>query len=53
MAFEISNDSPIALFSLRLTSKTSSRIFDMQRNAIEVPTLPLPIIEINHTTQVT
>jgi len=50
MAFAISKDSPIASLAVRLTSKTSSNAFETQRNAVAVPTLPLPIIEINYIT---
>ncbi len=46
MAFEISNASPIALLFVLFTSKISSIALDAQRNAVDAPTLPLPIIEI-------
>ena len=46
IAFEISNASPSALLLVRLTKIISSREFEAQRNAIEEPTRPLPIIEI-------
>jgi len=47
MALDISKASPIALFFVRLTNRTSSNELDMQRKAIAEPTLPLPIIEIS------
>jgi len=43
----MSNASPMALFFVRLTNRTSSNEFDMQRKAMADPTLPLPIIEIS------
>lgn len=47
IAFDISSASPTALLFVLLTSKISSNEFDAQRNAIDAPTLPAPIIEIS------
>ena len=47
IAFEISKASPRALLFVRLSKTISSKEFDAQRNAIEDPTKPLPIIEIS------
>ncbi len=46
IAFEISSASPSALLLVRLSKMILSREFEAQRNAIEEPTKPLPIIEI-------
>ena len=46
MALDISKASPIALLFVRFTNRTSSNELDIQRKAIDAPTLPLPIIEI-------
>jgi hypothetical protein len=47
IALEMSSTSPIAFFSVRLTSVISSSPNEPQRNATAEPTLPLPIIEIS------
>jgi hypothetical protein len=47
IAFEISKASPRALLLVRFSNIMSSKEFDAQRNAIEEPTRPLPIIEIS------
>jgi hypothetical protein len=49
MAFVISRASPCAFVRVLLISKISSRDVDAARNAIAVPTLPVPTIEINNT----
>ena len=48
MALAISSASPMAFSLVLFTSKTSSSALDTQRKAIDAPTLPLPIIEINY-----
>ena len=48
MALAMSSASPMALSLVVFTSKTSSNALDTQRKAIDAPTLPLPIIEINY-----
>ena len=50
MAFATSIDSPIALLFVRLINNTSSNAFETHRNPMAVPTLPLPMIEINYPT---
>lgn len=47
IAFEISKASPNALLFVRFSKTTSSKEFAAQRNAIDEPTRPLPIIEIS------
>jgi hypothetical protein len=47
IAFEISKASPRALLFVLFSKTTSSNELDAQRNAIEEPTSPLPIIEIS------
>ena len=47
IAFVISRASPIALLLVRLSKTILSKEFVAQRNAIEEPTKPLPIMEIN------
>ena len=46
IAFDISNASPKALFFVLLTNRISSIELDAHKNAIDVPTLPDPMIEI-------
>jgi hypothetical protein len=47
IAIDISKASPSALLLVRLSRTISSSEFEAQRNAIEEPTKPLPIIVIS------